>query len=110
VLANLIANAVEHGGRDVTVEVSPNGVTITDRGPGIAPEHLPRIFERFFKADPARSTPGSGLGLAIARENARMLGAGLGVRSTPGEGTQFRLELPVTRPLPGGEGMARDDA
>jgi two-component system, OmpR family, sensor histidine kinase MtrB len=109
VLANLIANAVEHGGRDVTVEVSRGGVTVADRGPGIAPEHLPRIFERFFKADPARSKAGSGLGLAIARENARLLGADLQVSSEPGAGTRFRLELPVTRPLPGGEATARHD-
>jgi signal transduction histidine kinase len=109
VLANLIANAVEHGGTGVTVEAAGNVVTITDRGPGIATEHLPRIFERFFKADPARSTRGSGLGLAIARENARLLGADLRVRSELGVGTEFRLELPVTRPLPGGEAMARHD-
>lgn len=110
VLANLIANAVEHGGAEgAVVEVAGNCVTVTDRGPGIAPEHLPRIFERFFKADPARSAPGSGLGLAIARENARLLGADLRVRSEQGVGTQFRLELPVTRPLPGGEAMARED-
>ena len=110
VLANLIANAIEHGSADdVCVDVSGNCVTVTDRGPGIAPEHLPRIFERFFKVDPARSAPGSGLGLAIARENARLLGADLRVRSEPGVGTRFRLELPVTRPLPGGEALARED-
>lgn len=109
VLANLIANAIEHGGHEVTVEVSQNRVTVADRGPGIAPEHLPRIFERFYKADPARSMAGSGLGLAIARENTRLLGADLRVHSKPGEGTQFLLELPVTRPLPGGEPMASQD-
>jgi two-component system sensor histidine kinase MtrB len=109
VLANLIANAVEHGGGEVTVEVAQNRVVVSDHGPGIAPEHLPRIFERFFKADPARSTRGSGLGLAIARENARLLGADLRVESQVGAGTRFRLELPVTRPLPGGEAMARED-
>ncbi|HZM81510.1 MAG TPA: HAMP domain-containing sensor histidine kinase [Candidatus Limnocylindrales bacterium] len=109
VLANLIANAIEHGGPGARVAVDHTVVTVADNGPGMAPEHLPRIFERFFKADPARSAPGSGLGLAIARENARLLGADLRVRSEPGAGTQFRLELPVTRPLPGGEAMARDD-
>jgi two-component system sensor histidine kinase MtrB len=109
VLANLITNAIEHGGGEIAVEVAQNRLTIADRGPGIAPEHLPRIFERFYKVDPARGSAGSGLGLAIARENARLLGADLRVRSEPGFGTQFRLELPVTRPLPGGEAMARDD-
>jgi two-component system sensor histidine kinase MtrB len=113
ILANLIANAVEHGGRDVSVSVtagaSPGAaigtvrVTVTDRGPGIAAEHLPRLFERFYKADPARTRGGSGLGLAIAQENARLIGAHLEAASEPGHGTEFRLELPVTHRLPDGE-------
>ncbi len=104
ILANLVANAVEHGGPPVVATVSPDGVvTVADRGPGIAAHHLPRLFERFYKADPARSGPGSGLGLSIARENARLLGARLTVRSAAGVGTEFRLALPVTQRLPGGE-------
>jgi signal transduction histidine kinase len=108
VIANLVANAVEHGKREVSVRVSTNDgsatVAVTDRGPGIAPEHLLRLFERFYKADPARAGTGSGLGLAIARENARLLGGRLGLRSEVGRGTEFRLEMPVTQRLPGGEG------
>jgi signal transduction histidine kinase len=107
VLANLVANAVEHGGRDVKVVVSADTanvvVRVVDRGPGIPPEHLPRLFDRFFKADPARTGAGSGLGLAIARENARLLGADLHVRSRVGDGTEVRLTLPVTQRLPDGE-------
>jgi signal transduction histidine kinase len=114
VLANLIANAVEHGGRDVQVQVSRDGsaatVRVADSGPGIPAEHLPRLFERFYKADPARSSPGSGLGLAIAQENARLLGADLHVWSEVGTGTQFQLALPVTQRLPDGEATARRDA
>jgi signal transduction histidine kinase len=117
VLANLVANAVEHGGTGVAVRVASADavvrVEVADRGPGIAPEHLPHLFDRFYKADRARSSAGSGLGLAIARENARLLGAGLTVSSRVGEGTTFRLTLPVTRLLPDREavvGRAADDS
>ena len=68
-------------------------VEVADHGPGIPPEHLPHLFERFYKADPARSSPGSGLGLAIAQENARLLGGEIQVWSEPGEGTRFTLRL-----------------
>jgi two-component system sensor histidine kinase MtrB len=99
VLANLIANAVEHGAAPVRATVRVDGpaavISVVDGGPGIAPEHLPYLFDRFFKADPARSGGGSGLGLAIARENARVLGARLRVRSEPGAGTEFRLDVPL---------------
>jgi signal transduction histidine kinase len=110
VLANLVANAVEHGGREVRAQVTADGtVRVSDRGPGIAAEHLPRLFERFYKADPARGGPGSGLGLAIAWENARLLGARLSVASEPGTGTEFTLRLPVTPQLPDGEVAAKRD-
>jgi two-component system, OmpR family, sensor histidine kinase MtrB len=72
-------------------------LTITDHGPGIAPEQLPYVFDRFYKADPSRSAPGSGLGLAIARENARLLGGYLWAESRPGH-TRFALRLPTTAP------------
>src|SRR5207248_2331412 len=64
-----------------------------DHGPGIAPEHLPHLFERFYKADPSRSGRGSGLGLAIAQENARLLGGEIGVESDPRRGSRFTLRL-----------------
>lgn len=102
ILANVIANAVEHGGGDARVVIRAAGagatVTVADQGPGIAPEHLPHLFDRFYKADPARSGRGSGLGLAIAGENARLLGATLAVRSEPGAGTEMRVELPAEAP------------
>jgi two-component system sensor histidine kinase MtrB len=107
IVANLVGNALEHGGVDVRVRVSTAGrrlsIEVTDAGPGIAPEHLLHLFERFYKADPARSGGGSGLGLAIALENARLLGGDIEVRSEVGTGTSFQLILPVTEPLPGGE-------
>ncbi len=100
IVANLVGNALEHGGRDVSVRVGADGlgafVEVADRGPGIAREDLPHLFERFYKADPARTGRGTGLGLAIALENARLLGGDVEVRSEPGVGARFTLRLPVT--------------
>jgi signal transduction histidine kinase len=100
IVGNLVDNALEHGGKEVAIRIGRDGeavaVEISDDGPGIPPEHLPHIFERFYKADEARSGGGTGLGLAIARENARLLGGEIDVSSVPGEGTRFTLRLPVT--------------
>jgi signal transduction histidine kinase len=97
ILSNLIGNALEHGGDRADVRVGrENGrafVEIADHGPGIPPEHLPHLFERFYKADPSRSGRGSGLGLAIAQENARLLGGAIEVWSEPGHGSRFTLRL-----------------
>lgn len=98
VMSNLIANAVEHGGAGVSVRVELRGqdvvALVVDNGPGIASEHLPHLFERFYKGDLARATAGSGLGLAIAAENAALLGGNLTVESVAEKGTIFRLTLP----------------
>jgi two-component system sensor histidine kinase MtrB len=108
IVANLVGNAVEHAGAEVRVRVGTAGrrayIEVVDSGPGVPSEHLPHLFERFYKADPARSQGGSGLGLAIAMENARLLGGDIEVRSELGVGTAFRLVLPVTEPLQTGEG------
>lgn len=118
VLANLLSNAVVHGGGRAWVTASADDgavtVRVADRGPGIAAEHLPHLFERFYKADPARGGPGSGLGLAIAAENARLLGLSIQVRTEVGAGTEFRVTLPtawrpVTEWLPAGEGAVSGD-
>jgi two-component system sensor histidine kinase MtrB len=99
ILANLVGNAVEHSGRDVVVRTGTDGahgcVDVADAGPGIPPEHLPHVFERFYKADSARVGAGSGLGLAIARENARLLGGNISVSSDVERGSVFRLTLPL---------------
>jgi len=100
IVANLIGNALEHGGREVVVRVGRDGVgafvEVSDRGPGIAREDLPHLFDRFYKADRARTGHGTGLGLAIALENARLLGGDIAVTSEPGAGTRFTFRLPVT--------------
>jgi signal transduction histidine kinase len=108
IVANLAGNAVEHGGGSARVRVGREArgafVEVLDRGPGIPSEHLLRLFDRFYKADPARSGAGSGLGLAIALENARLLGGDIEVWSELGVGSRFTLRIPVTEPLPGSEG------
>jgi len=94
VVANLLDNALEHGGGEASVRVGPASVEVTDDGPGIPADQLPHVFERFWKGDPSRSGPGSGLGLAIARENARLLGGDVTVASEPGRGARFTFHLP----------------
>ncbi len=102
VVGNLLENAVFHGGgRDVHIILAAEDgiarITVADEGPGIDPEQLPRIFERFWRGDTARRRDGrvgSGLGLAIARENAAVIGAELGVASEIGVGTRFEVTLP----------------
>ena len=104
IVVNLVDNALTHGGSGVTVHVGRDGsgavVEVADRGPGIAPEHLAHLFDRFYKADPSRAGHGTGLGLAIAQENARLLGTTIEAWSEPGQGTRFTLKLAlVTEPL-----------
>jgi two-component system sensor histidine kinase MprB len=72
-------------------------VTVTDRGPGIAAADLPHVFDRFFRADTARSMPGSGLGLAIVRDVAEAHG-GTAFARTTASGTEVGLQLPPARP------------
>jgi two-component system sensor histidine kinase MtrB len=104
IVANLVDNALEHGGSLVSVRIGDNEIEVVDDGPGITPEHLPHVFERFYKADASRSGGGTGLGLAIARENAVLLGGTLEVASEPGAGSRFTLVLPVAEPLHDGDG------
>jgi two-component system sensor histidine kinase MtrB len=99
IVANLVDNALEHGGSAVAVRVGDGEIEVADDGPGIAREHLAHVFERFYKADASRSGGGTGLGLAIAQENARLLGAEIQVDSKPGAGSRFTLRLPVAERL-----------
>ncbi|GAA3584303.1 HAMP domain-containing sensor histidine kinase [Amycolatopsis ultiminotia] len=98
IVANLVGNALRHGAPPVRVRVSADAaqvrIEVTDRGPGLSEEALPQVFERFYKADAARTrTPGSGLGLAIALENARLHGGSLTAENAEG-GARFVLRLP----------------
>ncbi|WP_246530982.1 MtrAB system histidine kinase MtrB [Streptomyces bathyalis] len=101
VLRNLVDNAIEHGeGHDVVVRLASGGgavaVAVRDYGVGLSSGEAERVFNRFWRADPARArtTGGSGLGLSIALEDARLHGGWLQVWGAPGGGSQFRLTLP----------------
>jgi signal transduction histidine kinase len=100
-LVNLLGNAQKHGragGRiRLSVAARPRAVelAVADDGPGIAPEDHERVFERFYRVDPAGpSGPGTGLGLPIARAMVELHGGRLELESAPGEGATFRIVLP----------------
>jgi signal transduction histidine kinase len=103
VLLNLVRNAVtytpEGGIVAVTVERAGAGrqaFTVADTGVGIAAEDLPRVFERFYRADPSRAriSGGYGLGLAIVRDLVQAMGGSVTATSVPGEGSRFRVLIP----------------
>ena len=109
---NLIENAIKYGqagGRvDITVamqEAAPGGaqavLTVRDYGAGIAPEHLPRLTERFYRVDSgqSRGQGGTGLGLALVKHIVNRHLGRLAIESRPGEGATFRVVLPVAEPV-----------
>jgi signal transduction histidine kinase len=94
---NVVTNAVQHApsGSEVTIEAAPGTLRITDRGPGIAAEDLPFVFERFYRADRSRGRQsGSGIGLTVARELIGANGGTIEVEGTGPTGTTFRVTLP----------------
>jgi len=103
ILSNLIDNAVKYtsSGGKVTIRWRAEGamavLDVRDTGVGIAAEHLPRLFERFFRVDKARSRElgGTGLGLAIVKHLSQSFGGGVSVASEPGQGTVFTVKLPL---------------
>ncbi|WP_408630560.1 sensor histidine kinase [Micromonospora chokoriensis] len=105
-VANLVENAINYSGEDTTVRVTLRGddehveVAVADQGIGIAPTDVDRIFERFYRADQARSraTGGTGLGLAIVKHIASNHGGRVEVSSTLGGGSTFTLRLPASPP------------
>jgi two-component system sensor histidine kinase MtrB len=102
ILRNLILNALEHGeGRAVNISVASNAdavaVTVRDHGIGMSPAEAARVFDRFWRADPARArtTGGSGLGLSIATEDTKLHNGWLQAWGNTGVGSNFRLTLPL---------------
>jgi two-component system, OmpR family, sensor histidine kinase MtrB len=117
IVGNLLDNARSHApGAPVEVTVTGDGteatVRVADRGPGVPPDALAHLFDRFYKADASRHEGSSGLGLAIAAEHATLLGGSLAAANRPGGGLAVTLRMPVTEPLPAGDGsdMAAPDA
>jgi two-component system sensor histidine kinase MtrB len=101
IMANLIGNALKHGGAPVRVSLRPDPaadeivVEVTDHGPGIPEDVLPHVFDRFYKADASRArSEGSGLGLSIALENAHIHGGDITAANAPHGGARFTLRLP----------------
>ena len=94
-VSNLIENAVKFSDGPVDVVVAGGRVEVRDRGPGIADADAPRVFDRFYRADTARSQPGSGLGLAIVRDMAEAHGGRVFATSRDGGGAVIGFELPV---------------
>ncbi|WP_201749817.1 sensor histidine kinase [Micromonospora sicca] len=105
-VANLVENAINYSGEDTTVRVTARAtdehveIAVADQGIGIAPNEVDRIFERFYRADQARSraTGGTGLGLAIVKHIASNHGGRVDVSSTLGGGSTFTLRLPASPP------------
>jgi len=105
-MSNLVSNTIRYtpagGVVQVRWQLLGDGraeFSVADSGPGIAPEHLPRLTERFYRVDRSRSrdTGGTGLGLAIVKHVAQRHGAELKIDSTPGKGSRFALVFPATR-------------
>jgi two-component system sensor histidine kinase MprB len=92
-VANLLDNAAKHGNGRVEVVLRPGALTVRDHGPGIAPEDLPFVFDRFYRAPAARGRPGSGLGLAIVRQAAEAHGGSVHADRAPGGGAVLRMAL-----------------
>jgi two-component system phosphate regulon sensor histidine kinase PhoR len=102
VLENLLANAIRYAGQGstCTVELSASGegalLTVSDDGKGVEPTDLPRLFERFYRGDQARTSRGTGLGLAIVKHVVTAAGGEIEAASEPGRGLEIRARFPRT--------------
>lgn len=116
-ISNLAVNALRHTPIGTHVEIkwhrhgSGAAISVTDDGPGIDAQHLPRLTERFYRVDPGRSraSGGTGLGLAIVRHILIRHEAQLSIDSVPGRGSTFRCEFPPTRIVRSGPAAAQSD-
>ena len=101
-VVNLVDNAVKYSAEGSAIEVALDEapdeivISVSDQGPGVPRDHLPRLFERFYRVDKARSRDlgGTGLGLAIVKHIAQAHGGRVSVDSRVGEGSTFRIHLP----------------
>ncbi|HXW59661.1 MAG TPA: HAMP domain-containing sensor histidine kinase [Solirubrobacteraceae bacterium] len=102
-VANLLDNAVKYSppGEPVEIRLHGDELTVRDRGPGISPEDLPHVFDRFYRGAEARGRPGSGLGLAIVRQVASQHGGTVSAEAAAGGGTLMRLRLPGSEAIGG---------
>ncbi len=102
VLQNLLVNAVRHTPADGTVRLDARRlaaaleVAVDDTGEGIAPEDLERVFDPFFRSDPARQGAGAGLGLALAKRIVEALGGRIEAQSEQARGSRFAVQLPLS--------------
>jgi two-component system heavy metal sensor histidine kinase CusS len=101
VLSNLLLNAIQHTpvGGEICLSLRPTEdgsveVSVQDTGCGIAAEHLPKLFDRFYRVDPARSEEGTGLGLAIVKSIMDLHGGSVVIHSAPGKDTLVTLHFP----------------
>jgi two-component system, OmpR family, heavy metal sensor histidine kinase CusS len=100
-IANLLDNALRFTAANGSIEIALSKcdgifeVAVTDTGCGIAPEHLPRVFDRFYRAEPSRGSDGAGLGLALVKSIIDLHGGSATVHSEIGRGTTVRLGFPV---------------
>ena len=103
-LTNVLSNAYKYSpaGGEISVETTRRiadgrpqvGIAVRDRGIGMSPEHVARVFERFFRADPSGAIPGTGLGMSLVKEVVELHGGKVAVQSSPGQGTTVSLWLP----------------
>jgi two-component system sensor histidine kinase BaeS len=106
IVGNLVSNAVRHTPSDGTVTINSRvgggtlEISVADTGHGIAPDELPRVFDRFWRADASRTraTGGSGLGLSIVRQLTEAHGGTVTAASEPGAGSTFTIRLPIAGP------------
>jgi signal transduction histidine kinase len=109
VFANLLDNAIKYTAAQGTVTIRARAdagdavVTVADTGAGIAPEHLPRIWDRLYRADPSRSERGLGLGLSLVRAYVQAHGGRVEATSAPEQGSTLTVRLPLAPPTPGVE-------
>jgi two-component system, NtrC family, sensor histidine kinase KinB len=103
VFSNLVSNAAKFSKTGEVVSLSAKAAgdrvrfSVIDHGPGVQPEYQSRIFERFFRIPGAAESYGVGLGLAIAKEIVISHGGSIGLRSTPGVGSEFYFDLPAVK-------------